>query len=168
MQFAKGRYKARIDDYGIFQSTAGQQHPTVFIRFTLTGACDPASGEVEDCPAETREYRKAITDKTIDWLLSDLKAAGYDRPSLSGSDPEAPGAVDLFGREIDVVCDHETYDGAPRERWSIHREPRRQRVARDELTRLDALYADKIRKVLGDGPPSPGPAVTAPDDGEPF
>jgi hypothetical protein len=168
MQMPKGKYRARIADYGVFQSTVGQQHPTAFIRFTLVGVYDPSTGALGECPAETREYLKAITPNTIGWLLSDLKAVGYDRDSLSAFDPEAPGAVDLFGRELDVACDHETYDGVTRERWSVHREPRRQRVGRDELARLDTTYADQIRRVLGDGQPAAAPAVTSPADDEPF
>jgi hypothetical protein len=168
MLMPEGKYRARIDDYGIFQSAAGQQYPTAFIRFTLQGRYDPAAGALDECPAESREYLKAITEKTIGWLLADLQAVGYDRAGLAAFDPEAPGAVDLFGREVDVVCDHEAYEGVTRERWSIHREPRRQRVGRDELARLDAVYADQIRRLLGDGRPAPGPAVTAASEDDPF
>jgi hypothetical protein len=168
MPMSKGKYRARIEDYGIFRSTAGQQHLTAFIKFTLVGAYDPATGALGECASESREYLKAVTDHTIDWLLADLRAAGYDRPSLAAFDPEAPGAADLFGRELDVVCDHEAYEGVTRERWSVHREPRRQKAGRDELARLDALYADRIRKVFGDGRPAPGPAVAAPADDEVF
>jgi hypothetical protein len=168
MQNPEGKYRARIEDYGVFQSVKGQQHPTVFIRFTLIGRYDPASGEVDDCPAETREYLKAITEKSIDWVLSDLKTIGYDREGFRHFDPEAPGAADLFGREFDAVCDHKTYDGNTREEWSIYREPRRKRVDRDELARLDGVYADKIRKVLGDGQPKAAPAPVVPNDDKQF
>ena len=111
------------------------------------------------CQAATRTYYKAITPKTIGWLLADLKAIGYDRPGLEYLDPEAPGAADLFGREIDVVCEHETYEGQTRERWSIHRERTREKIGREGLARLDAQYGDQIRRVLGAGDDGRRPAA---------
>ena len=33
-------------DYGVHESEAGQQHPTVFITFEVTGRYDPATGEL--------------------------------------------------------------------------------------------------------------------------
>jgi hypothetical protein len=111
-----GKYRGRIRDYGVTQSQAGQQHPTVFITFELLGQYDPTTGELGPCPTTSRTYYKAVTEKTIGWLLADLKAIGYDRPGLEYLDPEAPGAADLFEREIDVACEHEAYQGQARER----------------------------------------------------
>src|SRR5690348_12077334 len=104
MAMDPGKYRGRITDYGVTQSQAGQQLPTVFISFELIGQYDPATGDLMECPPENRSYFKSITAKTIGWLLADLKAIGYDRPGLEFLDPEVPGAVDLFGREIDAVC----------------------------------------------------------------
>src|SRR5262245_13390938 len=123
MLMEKGKYRGRVTDYGVFKSTAGQQHDTVFVSFQLIGAYDSTTGELGPCAAAARTYTKAITAKTIDWVTSDLKAIGFDRDSFRCLDPEVPGAVNLFGREIDVVCDHETYNGTTRERWSIHSQP---------------------------------------------
>jgi hypothetical protein len=149
--FEQGKYRGRIVDYGIFRSQAGQQHPTVFIDFDLLGQYDPVTGELVECPPESASYLKAITPKTIDWVLSDLKAVGYDRPGFEYLDPETPGAVDLFGREFDAVCDHEVFEGDTRAKWSIARDRARAKVDRDELARLDNLYADQIRKAFPDG-----------------
>jgi hypothetical protein len=162
MEIKPGKYRGRIEDYGVFQSTVGQQHPTVFVRFLLVGRYDPSSGELGPCPAETREYLKAITPNTIGWLLSDLRAIGYSRNGLHHFDPEAEGAEDLFGREIDIVCYHETYKGSTRERWSISGTRRRQRVGADVLARLDAEHADALRKILGSE--NTGPGVTTTED----
>ena len=168
MLLDKGRYRGRISDYGVYQSTAGQQHPTVFVSVELTGRYDPATGQLVPCPAETRTYFKAITEKTIDWVLSDLKAIGYDKDGFKYLDPEVPGAVDLFGKEIDVACDHETYEDAVRERWSIHREPTRKKVRRGELDRLDAQFTDHLRKAFADGKPAAAPVALPGTADEPF
>src|SRR4051812_49380472 len=118
----EGKYRARVEDYGVFQSSAGNQHPTAFVRFRLTGRYGGPGDRLEECPKESREYFKAITEKTIVWLLSDLQAIGFDKDGLKFFDPETPGAADLFGREIDVACEHGEYEGTTRERWSIYRE----------------------------------------------
>jgi hypothetical protein len=169
MTIEPGKYRGRITDYGVTQSQAGQQLPMVFITFEMIGQYDPDTGEVEPCESATRTYYKAITPKTIGWLLADLKAIGYDRPGLEYLDPEVPGAVDLFGREIDVVCEHEMYQGRTRERWSIHRERTHEKIGREGLARLDAQFGDQIRRVLGAGDAAVTPApVTVVNDDNPF
>jgi hypothetical protein len=165
----RGRYCGSIREYGVTQSQAGQQHPTVFITFELIGRYNPTTGELEACPAISRSYFKAITPKTIGWLLADLKAIGYDRPSLEYLDPETPGAANLFDVEIEVDCEHETYEGQVRERWSIHREQRRERIRRDALARLDMQYADQIKRVLGSAQGAlPPPAMAETNNEDPI
>jgi hypothetical protein len=163
-----GKHRGRVTDYGVYQSTAGQQHQTVFVTFELIGQYDPHTGELVPCPAETRTYTKAITERTIDWVIADLKAIGYDRDGFRYLDPEVPGAVNLFGREIDLDCDHEVYDGKARERWSIHRERTRKKLRRDELTTLDAQYGDKLRRAFGGAKPAVPPASEPSADDVPF
>jgi hypothetical protein len=169
MPLDPGRYRGRIRDYGVAQSQSGQQLPTVFIAFDVVGQHDPTSGELRPCPPSTRTYYKGISPRTIGWLLADLKQIGFDKPGLEYLDPETPGAADLFDREIDVVCEHETYEGQTRERWSIHREQRRERVRRDELARLDSQYAEQIKRALGTTQSAaPAPAVTDVNNDEPI
>jgi|SRR5579864_1935783 len=158
MQIEQGKYRGKIRDYGVFHSTAGNQHPTVFVTFETIGQYDPSTGQIVECPRVTRTYNKAITPNTIDWLLSDLKAIGYDRDSFTYLDPEVPGAVNLFGRELDVVCEHESYEGAVRERWSIYREPSRKKLAPEELAQLDAQYAPRLKKASGNDTSVAAPA----------
>lgn len=165
MLIETGKYRGRITDYGVTQSLAGQKLPTVFVTFELVGRYDPETGEVEPCSPESRTYFKSISPRTIDWLLADLKTIGFDKPGLEYLDPEAPDAADLFGREIDIVCQHETYDGRDRERWSIHRERTREKINRQSLARLDAQFSEKIRRAFGTGDVAVAPpVVTTPDD----
>jgi len=164
-----GRYRGRVRDYGVMQSQTGQQLPTAFITFVLVGYYHPATGELGPCPALNRTYYRAITPKTIDWLLADLKQVGFDQPGLEYLDPETPGAANLFDREIDVVCKHEPYQGRPIETWSIYHEPRRKRIPRDELARLDAQFAEQIKRVFGSSPSAaPAPAVTEVNNDDPI
>ena len=166
MMIDPGKYRGLIKDYGIVKSQAGQQLPTAFISFELVGQYDPTTGELAPCHTTTRTYFKGISPKTIGWLLADLKAIGYDRPGLEYLDPETPGAADLFDREIDVVCEHEAYEGQTRERWSIYRERTREKVRREDLARLDAEFSDQIKKVFGtgDGAVAPTPVTEVNND----
>jgi hypothetical protein len=169
MLMDSGKYRGRIRDYGVTASQTGQQLPTAFIMFDVVGQYDPATGDLGPCPMASRTYYKGITPKTIGWLLADLKAIGYEKPGLEYLDPETPGAADLFDREIDVVCEHETYEGQTRERWSIYRERTREKVRREDLARLDAQFGDQIKKVFGasDAAVAP-PPVTAINSDNPF
>jgi hypothetical protein len=168
MLFDKGRYRGGITDYGVYQSEVGQQHPTVIVVFQLKGKYSDANGGLIECPKEMRMYRKAITQKTIGWVLSDLKSIGFDGPGFANFDPESPGAVNLFDREIDVFCDHETYQGEVREQWSIYRESKREKVARDVLAQLDAQFAANLAKAFDTEPAAPAPVVTPNDSDETF
>jgi hypothetical protein len=150
----EGDYRARVEDYGVSPADSGGQHPTVFIKFRLTGRYADG-GVLEEYPASFRHYFKAVTDKTYQWVLQDLKKVGYDREKLEGFDPEAPGAPDLFSREFDVYCTHEEYEGRTKERWSVGRRPGpRKRVGRDVLADLDARFGRKKKS----GPRSGDPA----------
>jgi hypothetical protein len=75
-----------------------------------------------------------------------------------------PGAVDLFNREIDLICDHETYQGSARERWSIFRKPTLEKLDRNELRRLDAEFEDELRRAFGPGKPATDPSPDADSD----
>jgi hypothetical protein len=161
MLIDSGKYRGRVVDYGVFESTAGKQHKTVFVAFELLSKYASDTEALIPCPGEKRTYIKAITPKTIDWVLADLKAIGYDRVAFRYLDPEVPDAVNLFGREVDVDCDHEVYEGKTRERWSIHREPSRKKLGRDELAALDAQYADNLRRAFGGAKAAVAPAPDA-------
>ena len=151
------------------QSQAGQQHPTVFITFELVGQYDPTTGELDALPGGHPDLLQG--DHAEDDRLAARRPQG-DRLRPAGPRvprPRDPGAADLFDREIDVVCEHETYEGQTRERWSIHRERTREKLGREDLARLDAQFGDQIRRVLGAGDTAVAPPpVTEINDDNPF
>lgn len=153
--YEPGRYRGRITNYGVFRADTGNRYHHVFIDFQIIGMYDPGTGGLTACPSGKGTYYKAITEKTIGWLLSDLKAIGYDRESLRHLDPESDGAVNLFGVEIDVECRHEEYRGAQHERWSVCRTPRREKVGAATLAELDVQYAQFLKKESDSGGKSP-------------
>jgi hypothetical protein len=160
-----GKYRGRIRDYGIYQSPVGQQLPTIYVSFDLIGRYEPTTDRLAPCESTTRTYEKAITDRTIGWVIADLRSIGYDRPALNQFDPEAEGAADLFGREIDLDCKHEIYEGSVRERWSIFRELKRKKLATEALNQLDALFGAHLKKAFAEASKDEA-AVSEPTDAD--
>jgi hypothetical protein len=105
-------------------------------------------GALEDCPVLERTYRKAITAKTVRWLLGDLRAIGVEVDSFTQLDPQQPGAINLIGREIIVHCEHGVYEDEPCEEWGL-RPPRRPRLASDEVRRLDDAFGHLLNRKPG-------------------
>src|SRR5262249_22740114 len=127
----------------------------------------PVTGELDEIAPETRTYYKAITAETIDWVIRDLRAIGYDRQGFKDFDPEAPGAPDFFGSEIDLRCETDKYRCTGREQRSMP-QPARRRLDADELAELDAEFAHAFLKASPDGGPAAAPAVVPNDDDETF
>jgi hypothetical protein len=162
VQFDPGKYLGRIKDYGILEAEEAGKYDQVFIEFEVAGRFDPATGLLQECPPGLRTYFKSTHPNSIDWLLGDLKSLGYDKPSFRFLDPEVEGAVDWFGKEVEVACDHGTSrDGTPREQWSIFRERTRRKAKVETLARLDARLADKLAKAFG--AQQPAAPLTAPN-----
>jgi hypothetical protein len=138
----------------------------VFIDFEVIGRYDQATGKLEECPPAVRTYYKSTHPNSLDWLLGDLKFLGYDKPSFRYLDPEVVGAVDWFGKEVDLYCDLKTRDGTPREQWSLFRERSRKKAKAETLARLDARCADKLQKAFGDAqrPAAPPTIPNTSDD----
>jgi len=150
----EGKYRAQITDYGVMQSRQGANHPTVFVTFKLLAGpeAEPLGGR--SLYGVMRTYYRAITPKTMRWVRAELKAIGYDRDELKYLDAEAEGAVDLFGRDIDVVCRHEEYDNNTRERWSIDCGPAHVKLSAEDLERLDEQFAAQAALETPPGNPS--------------
>jgi hypothetical protein len=55
MMLESARYLGVVVDYGVFRSTAGEQHRTLFIACELKRRYD-ADGELVPCPPEKRTY----------------------------------------------------------------------------------------------------------------
>jgi hypothetical protein len=162
MQLESGRYRGRIKDYGILEAKEQDKYDQVFIEFEVIGRYDRATGELEACPPAVRTYYKSTHPNSVDWLLSDLKSLGYDKPSFRYLDPEVEGAVDWFGKEIDVACGPGTsQDGTPREQWSLARARSRKKVKAETLARLDARCAANLQKAFG-GAQQPAAPLTVP------
>jgi hypothetical protein len=91
---------------------------------------------------------RTITEKTIDWIVRDLRALGYNGYTLSGVDPDQPTFHNFAGTKFYAECRHETFEGRTREKWGLagagEFEPTP--LQQGEIYRLDALFNSAFRK----------------------
>jgi hypothetical protein len=154
MLMATGRFLGKIRDCGFLEARSEGKHPQCFVTFDVLARIDAASGALIGVPSATRTYYKSTHPKSVAWLIADLKAIGYDKESFRFLDPEVEGAVNLFGREIEVTCTHEVYQGVERERWSITGGEARVKAGAATIARLDDAYPDAFAAPGDDVSPS--------------
>src|SRR6516165_5263358 len=122
--YANGRYLAEILEHGLMQSSA-KNTPGFFIQIRILKRYND-KGQPGDCPQYERTIVQYLGHETgIGILKGDLKALGVRVTSFAELDPDVPNHVNLSGRQVDVTCELEPYEGRLRERWSIARPRRR-------------------------------------------
>jgi hypothetical protein len=152
-----GRYRAAIVAQG-FGATAMQKQ-YFFLVLRILAACD-SDGHARACPTYEREYRQYLTTETgLRILHRDLQAMNAQVADLRLLEPTVEGHLCLVGREIDVTCHHEIYDGRLRERWTITRP--HHPLDLNSLDEINARYAALVR---GAARPASGPLPERPSD----
>jgi hypothetical protein len=161
--YSNGKYRAEILEQGFTASTA-KGTPAFFLLLKIRERYD-ANGSLVECPQYERPYTQYLANETgVNILRGDLKALGVQVTSFAQLDPATPDHVNLVGRQIDVTCDLESYQGKQRERWSIART--RSTLPSDALRALDDQFGHLLR---GDnGQAQPAPAVTPNQSDAPF
>src|SRR2546421_449134 len=118
--YDKGKYRAEILDQG-FAESPSKGTPYFFLQLRILGRYD-ADDKLHECPKYERTYCQYLTKDTgVNILMGDLKSLEVQVSDLTQLDPASPNHVRLAGRQIDVVCNLETYQGRQDERWSIRR-----------------------------------------------
>lgn len=148
----QGKYRGTITKWGLGKAKTG--NPQFQVSFELKHKIG-AGGAPEDCPNWERTIFRSITEKTIDYLVEDLQRLGYDRDNFDGLDPEGPQAFNFAGIEVDVECDHETWEGKKREKWRFNAgggAPAINPLERKEVSQLNALYSKKLKGGNGASP----------------
>ena len=125
----QGRYRGRITELRGRQVAGRPAAPHGVHRVRPPGRYDAATGQLVPCPAATRTYYKAITPKTIDWLAGRpqghrLRQAGPGVPRSRG-----PGRPTCSASRSTSSASTRPTTGQVRERWSIHRESSREKLA---------------------------------------
>lgn len=148
--YEAGLHVAKVVSQGITKASTGNFQ--FFLRVKILGMADPGD-EQNYIPHRTQYERtiyRAITDKTVEYLVQDLDVLGFAGESFSELDPSHPQFQNFAGKQFDVVCTHEDdTKGGVREKWSIARgmagsKPIEPLQAR-ELRQLDSLFGKALK-----------------------
>ena len=153
-----GKYRGKVVQQAL--SPAGTGTPQFVVRFTVLVKIDQA-GEILDCEQYDRTVYRAITEKTMPYLLEDLEAIGYDRESFKFLDPSVDNHFDIVGQEFDFYCSHQPGQGGQglKEQWGFAKagggqaeiKPLESKQIRD----LDNLYGKQLKELRKKKPTVP-------------
>ena len=126
--------------------------PELQFRFEILGKIDPndPEGALIPCPNYERTIYRYLTQATHEFVVDDLEFLGYDKGSFKFLDPHVEGAHSFAGQEFNARCDHEDYQGQPKERWSFARRRGPAEIAplESEMVRkLDAMFGKSLSRL---------------------
>lgn len=157
-KYQPGRYVANITNQQIGKNRNGNSQ--IILSFRISGRVDPSNPmSILDCEEGDRSIFQVITDKTIDFVVEDLRSAGFKGESFGQISLNHPNCCDMRGEEIEVTCSHEEYQGRMVEKWRLYREssgPRVEEMDRSEFRELDAMFGAKLKA----SPPKKEPPKT--------
>lgn len=150
--YPPGNYRAEVTNQALGE-TKKTGNPQFVLTFRVLEALDHPSPGMN---SYERSIFRVITDNTVEYLLQDLERLGFYGQSFSQLDPETEGFHDFRGKEIEVFCKHEEYEGNSVERWSLSRggsleiKPLPAKSRRD----LDNKYGKQLKAMFGKSPQS--------------
>lgn len=160
--YTPGRYRARMNSAALGSSN-NKGTPQIAFSFTPIGFYGP-SGTIETCAADDRTIFRYISDGTIDYLIQELAALGFNRDSFSEIDSDHPNAFPWAGVEFDCRLGYEEFEGKEKERWEFARgAPKGKPIEDQKVRELDAKYGAylKGRSVPTNGAKPVKPAAAA-------
>lgn len=145
--YAPGRYICEMTDQGL--STASTGTPQIVWRFLVL-----ETDRREQVPAQyERTIYRAVTERTMPYVLDDLRTLGFRGDSFKELDPNNPDHQSFKGVQFVAFCNHEEgQDGKTREKWGIVNEgsfeikPMESKKVRE----LDALFGKELKKLKAD------------------
>lgn len=117
-QFQAGRYTARVVAQAFGKSSNGNHQ--FILRVEPLYILDGEQWQAVSIQA-TRTIWLTITDKTVERVVDQLKAIGWNGERWADLDPDN-GTVSLVDSEIELLCRHEPDHKNPselRERWEL-------------------------------------------------
>ncbi|MBL8795243.1 MAG: hypothetical protein JNM56_15160 [Planctomycetia bacterium] len=162
--YPEGVYQARVLKQS-FEHALTTDTIQFVMALRIQGRYDD-EGLLVACPPEIRYYRHSVNSRNACLRLrAELIPLGHMLKGLTELIPGRPDSIDFVGRDIDVSCDVETFEGRPRERWNIKR---RRLAASAEVEGLQAFFGE----VFSDLPTTlqaiaDQPATTAQEEASP-
>ena len=153
--YAVGRYACKITEQALGEAKTG--NPQFVLRFKVLGLVDPddPSKYIPAAAQYERTHYRTITEKTIPYLMDDLKTLGFQGTSFRDLDPQTEGFHDFRGGDIDMWCGHEQGQDGIREKWGVARvsgplevKPLEAKKLRD----LDNLFGKHLKGLKSQAP----------------
>ena len=151
--FQIGRYWGKLTNQQFGKAKSG--NPQIVFSFLLVGMVDPKDpeGDLLACTQYERSIFRAITEKTVEYVLEDLAALGFTGNSYQQISLDHPHCCDLRDTEIALFCQHEEdnrpeHAGEIRERWSIARAnsgPKVDTLDDKDARKLDAMFGKQLK-----------------------
>ena len=137
-----GRYACKVTGQAMGETSTGK--PQFILQFQVLGTVDPKNpaNYIPAAQSYTRTHYRVITDKTIEYFITDLKTLGFQGASYKLLDPTVDGFHNFTGMDVDMWCAHDTdQNNEPREQWSVAR------VGGGELKVDHPLEPKKLREL---------------------
>ena len=150
MMFAQGRYKATVTHQRLGESRNGTPQFVLSFRPDWKVDLERPGEELLPCDHWERSVFFYFSAKAVEISLEQLHEIGFRGTSFFELDPETPGFCDFCGLTIDVICEHEAYQGETKERWRLARAGGGLEIKKldDRQTRkLDALFGRKLKEL---------------------
>ena len=118
---AATKYKAQITDWGLSQSKASGT-PQIHFIVELMEILDRTTGTFQTITdgLHQRTVYRYLTEDAFDMTMKALEYLGFTNvDDLGVLQRNHPQAIDLFGKQVDVYCKHETYKNQLQEKWEF-------------------------------------------------
>ena len=145
------------------QSDNDKKTPYFALKFNVRARVEN-DREIPVEPGERTVYLY-LSEAALDMSVDVLAFLGYDKDSLKFLNPDVDGFYNFAGKDVDLWCNLEEYQGKEKEKWSVST-PRKPvtPIEDKELRRLDSLFGKAIKARRGPGVPTaaaPAPAASS-------
>jgi hypothetical protein len=158
--FDIGRYWAKVTRQRLGETSTGK--PQLIISFQILGKVNlnEPEGDLLRAPEGERSIYRVISDKTLDYVISDLDKLGWNGMSWAEFDEQHPKCCDIRGTELALFCNHkpkqvknestgEWVDTSEmREEWSIAQEstgPQVKPLDKAAVSKLDGMFGKALK-----------------------
>lgn len=142
--YDKGNYIAAIQKQELSQSK-NKGTPQIVFTIAPMAYLDESTPEREEIQPNANGERRIylyVTENTAERVGDTLRFLGLEGDKISVLDSRHPQHQDLTGREVEVFCQHETYQGQEREKWGFA-------TGGGELDPIDPSKAKEIDNLMG-------------------
>ena len=163
-----GRYFGRVTHQKVGETKKGDAQ--LILQFVVIGKVNPTDVDgTTMLPVEAEFERtifRTINDNTIDWIMQDLDTLGWYGQHWRDFDESSSAFVSMVGSEHVFRCDHDTYEGTTREKWSVAGDGMVVKpLADDKAKQLEVLFGRHLqvrKKPIADTTVAPKPTPVVP------